>query len=169
MGLTGTPGVDKVSTPTITAAGTNSVKGYGAVYFAPEQIPDVWEELETLLLPALEKCQGELTMATVRNLLETGQMNALGTIRENRIELALVTEFVKFPNYKSIRVVLCGGKNLAQAMHEFMPAFTEWVLVNGAVEIEAWAPDEKLTVFYEWLGFSRIYTVNRINLRGKLQ
>lgn len=158
-----------MSTPTIIAAGIGSVEGYESVFFTPDQISGVWEELEALLLPATEKGHGELTLGHVKALLEAGRFTALATIRKDVMELAVVTEFVQFPSYKSLRVVFAGGKHVAQAMHEFMPAFTEWVLANGAVEIEAWAPDQKLTQFYEWLGFKQAYTINRIDLRGKLQ
>lgn len=158
-----------MSIPTIAAPGIDSDKEFEAWFFDADQISGAWPELEELLYPAWKKSRGEVSMEDLRMLLEAGRVQAMCTVRHGAMELALVTEFVQYPQYKSVRIMFLGGKNLARASQKFLPAFIQWALANGAVEIEGWAPEKILTCFYNMLGFETVYTVNRMNLRGKLQ
>lgn len=158
-----------MSTPTITAPGTNSAEKYEFWFFYPEQIEEVWLEAEQHVEAALKTGKGELSVEDVKRFLLEGSMMLFTTAQDGFPELFCVTELLVYPQYKSVRVVALGGKNLAKAMQHFRQPFMEWVLATGAVEVEGWSSNPLLRKYYEILGFHKAYDVMRCDLRGKLQ
>lgn len=158
----------KESTPIMTAPGTSSAE-YQALFVPIDQVDNVWPECETLLVSALKYSKGEFDLDDFRKLLLQGLVQLFYISRDGDIELALITELVQYPQYRSVRILAAAGKNLARASVEFKPAFIEWAVANGAVELECWAPDNLREEFYKILGFTKAYSVLRFDLRGKLQ
>jgi hypothetical protein len=111
----------------------------------------------------------EFTLDDIYVLLCKGFMKVWAVAdRDNRIQFVMVTEFVQYPQYKSVRVVLLAGRLLKRISKQFSQAFEEYAFNHGAVEIEGWvAPG--MARFLQHLGFSATYTVVRKSLRGKLQ
>lgn len=158
-----------MSIPTITAAGTNSAEQYEFWFFCPEQIEAIWPEAEKHILAALDRGRGELSVENLKRFLLSGQMMLFATAFRGVPELFCIVELVEWPQYRAVRIVALGGKNLMKAAMAFKGPFMEWVLKTGAVEVECWTSSPILSWYYEKLGFYKAYDVLRCDLRGKLQ
>ena len=107
-----------------------------AFQIAPEGIDSFWEDLQPFFEKALIWNRGEFGLEDLYGRLKKGFMQVFMVQENGEIKLVLVTEFVQYPQYSTVRICLAAGEELKKA-EKFYSYFANWALMNGAIEIEA--------------------------------
>ena len=106
----------------------------------PDQIHRYWPEAKPLISKALEHADGEMIAEDVLPYLLEGSQNLwLGS--DDAIFLALVTEIIKYPRKKVLRIITFAtntGYDMDKWYH-FMDILEDFGLRCGCSSIEAWA------------------------------
>ncbi len=132
-----------------------------------EEVPGYWEQLEPIVEKGIAASRGMLSVAFIKEALETGYALAFIVTKEEEILSLFVVDKVNYATYTAIRVIFCAGKSMKDA-YKFVGPIEAWAVLQGAVEIEGWcAPGmTRLAQRYGW-----VPTLTRVtrDLRRKLQ
>lgn len=116
-----------------------------------------------MALPQIQKMcdrmDGELHPNDILESCAKGWMQLFLLQRKERILIALLTEFVQYPQKKVLRVISIAGEKLILTRRYF-PTVCTWAKANGAVAVETFATPE--TEFWdEAMGFKAHYRLMR--------
>jgi hypothetical protein len=92
----------------------------------------VWPRVSGLIQLALDEGWGEMNLGDVWEHLQSGNMQMLVALDEEKILAALVTQVVDYTRRRALRVVFAGGEGLDQWVGE-----VDEMLVKGAKAIGA--------------------------------
>lgn len=146
---------------TIQVPGTSSVKWEEVECFqvTGEATLTYWEQFSHLVEKWVQATMGELTAEDVFTRLGEGLMQAFCIHTAGDIRLVVITEFVQYPQMKTLRIVGMAGEH-ASLGFKFFPAVEVWARENGATAIESLATP-KMVKYEEHLGFKQTYTLMR--------
>ncbi len=118
-----------VDTPTL-----HKVKGIPA-----SQVSKVWAKVRPLIRNGLKRSGGRLSETTVYDALVNGQMRLWIGVRNDEVEMVMVTWIATYPTgFKCLQVVLLAGSR-PEAWLQFEPELEAWAREQGCHRIEAWA------------------------------
>ena len=121
----------------------------------PTHLDHTWGSAARILEPCMDRVKGEFTLDQVKLLVRGGYMHVLTWDADN----AAVVEFVNYPQFRALRVVLYSGKFTS----EQQKALADWARSNGASKLELWA-DESVRRLFRHRDFEDAYTVMRMDL-----
>lgn len=81
-------------------------------HLTPNDAIAAWSRVEPYLKMGIEHSRGELTIETVRTLVQIGRMQVWVALHGSLPLGAMLTEVVVYPNATALRVVLLGGVQL---------------------------------------------------------
>ncbi|HYE38159.1 hypothetical protein [Methylocaldum sp.] len=140
---------------TTTQAGTSSVKtlyeGAECFQVAGDTIASAWPDLEPFVFKWVTVSDGKLQPQDVFKLISEGLMTALVIHTEGEIHIVALTEFVQYPQAKTLRLVGFAGKNPLLTL-KFMPAVEDWARANGCDELETFTT-HRAKALMERMGF----------------
>jgi hypothetical protein len=97
-----------------------------------------WPIVAPLLQTAIDQTEGEFDLEFVRGRIQLGFMK-LWALHEGKLVIAVaVTEIVKSPEYKWLRVVLLAGKDMQEWIH-LEPLLEHFARREECAFIEAYA------------------------------
>jgi len=125
----------------------------------PLHIQMMWEQVEGLLAPAVEKSNGRWTMDHLYGNLVAGQKHLWVVFDETKsINCVAVTSVVDYPAKKMLSMEFLGGKDIEEWAFKLLEVLNRFAGDAGCGGIEATARFG----FWKWLekdGFDKAYTV----------
>lgn len=137
--------------------------------FTSDEVPGVWPEVEPILARCVEISQGMLTLENLYEMLckRYNLATLFITLRDNKVESALILWVVQYGAYRAAQIVAFAGKNLLQC-HEYIEVLDTWARKLDCVEIEGWCRPEMARLVRR-LGWQPKLTMMTRDLRRKLQ
>lgn len=135
-----------------------------AMFFTSRELLDGnWERVVPLIEPVIrEAARGELTVYDIRRLSEQGKMiTALVEDDSGDPIMAMVFEFVHYPQILAVNIVALGGRDLDGVQQEFFATFRQWCNSAGVSLIEA-SCSRAMARMLEPIGFKSTYQVVRL-------
>lgn len=117
-------------------------------------------QIVPLLIPAIERSQGHTDIYHVIAKLLNGAMQLWISIRDDRVECAMVGYFINYDCMRVYSIPFLGGRARENWLR-FEPEITAWAKANGASEFETYARKGWLRVLKGW-------TVSWIHIRKPL-
>lgn len=131
---------------------------------SPELLDRKWEDAAQLLAPVVhEAARGEFTLADLRAMTQVQRVNTALVECDGEPRLAMVFEFVHYPQTLAVNVMAVGGRGLDESIGAFWPTFCDWARQAGASVIEASCSDAMARLLGRY-GFSTTYRVVRCAL-----
>lgn len=125
----------------------------------PTMLDRVWKDAAVLLSASVTRTHGEFDLSQAQLLVRGGYMHLLGWKDGEELVSAALVEFVDYPCYRALRVVLYAGKFTCEQQQ----ALVNWANANGASKLELWA-DAGVRRLFQRRGFEDTYTVMRMDI-----
>ncbi len=120
-----------------------------------------WPAVGELLQPVLRAAKGEFDIEDLEELCRDGRAVAGAVFDEGgRMVLALVFEFLLFPQISTVNVIALAGHDMDEAAATFWPTFREWAKESGASHIQA-STSPAMSRLLRPLGFRHTYDLVR--------
>lgn len=139
--------------------------GESVIVYRPNFSHAVWEELATLIEPALEHGHGEYTMEHLHMWLRAETANLWGYYVNGLPTMGMITSFVLYPHRRYLHVMALGGKNFRQAM-KFWSMVETFMQCNDCTGITAYARPQMARLLQRYAGFEQHYAVMGRWVRG---
>lgn len=122
-------------------------------------IGNYWDQISGFIQMGIDKSMGEMIIEDVMEQLRIGHMQCLVAYDGVEIRAALITEVIQTPRKKILRVVLTGGDDMQDWVHDAVAKVKEGAVAVGADLIDIWGrkgwgkilscynPTEAYTVF----------------------
>ena len=114
-----------------------------------DQVASIWEEVYPLLEKAQVYAAGELDTQDFFKMIENGDMQLWIAEDDNGIFAMMLTEFVKYPRKKVMRIVSIGGEGMNRWMRYF-PALEAAALSVGCTGFEIFGRKGWLKILKDW-------------------
>jgi hypothetical protein len=125
----------------------------------PLHIQMVWEQVEEMLVPAIERSNGRWTMDSIYESLTGGRKHLWLVFDEtSSIDCVAITEVIEYPAKNMLSIEFIGGSNIEKWVHKLLEVLNRFAWDAGCGGIEATAR----LGFWKWLetdGFEKAYTV----------
>jgi len=125
----------------------------------PIHIQMLWEQVESMLIPAVESSGGRWTIDTLYESLMSAQKHLWVVFdKDNTINCVAVTAVVKYPAKNMLSIEFLGGSGIDQWAFKLLGVLGNFAKDAGCEGLEATARHG----FWKWLekdGFNRAYTV----------
>ena len=104
---------------------------------APEDVAYVWEEVVPLLARVAHHTEGELEPDDYIEPLTHGDMQLWVVVENKRVNAALVTQIIPYPQKRILRLISLAGDNF-QDIKDFLEMVEVFALKNGCTALEMW-------------------------------
>lgn len=125
----------------------------------PIHIPIIWEQVEGMLLPAVERSNGRWTMDSLFQNLTSTQKHLWVVFGEDQtIDCVAVTAVVQYPAKSMLSIEFLGGNDIEKWVFKLLGVLNNFAKDAGCEGLEATGRYG----FWKWLekdGFERAYTV----------
>jgi hypothetical protein len=115
----------------------------------PKEVESIWP----IVYPLIDKCHrysnGELETQDFLGMITSGAMQLWVATDENLIFAAMITELVKYPRKKVMRIIAIGGEGMKRWMR-FFPALEAAALQAGCTGLETLGRKGWLKVLKDW-------------------
>lgn len=132
------------------------------IHFDARRLDTVWHEVEPLLVPALEKGEGEICVQQVRLLLVQRAAELLLVMDGDAIVGVGVVEFLRYPNYTIGSFIATGGKGMFLTTED-VEQVRHWLQSMGASKMQGFCPDSVARLWTR-RGARKAYNVMRWDL-----
>lgn len=127
----------------------------------PELLDAKWPQAAPLLDPVVkEAARGEFTMEDLHRMSKEGRVIAAVAEHDGTVCMAMVFEFVHYPQTLAVNILALGGSGLAGVADEFWATFRQWCVQAGATVIEAACSDAMARILRRH-GFESTYRIVR--------
>lgn len=124
------------------------------------ELDAIWPQVSHYIKSALDTGQGEMTVEQARYAIAKGMAELFVLSTDDKINGAVLVEFMNYPNYRVANVIALGGKGVIKDWDEFK----QWLKFGGASYIEGHCFDGVAKLWERKLGMTKAYTV----MRGEL-
>ena len=114
-----------------------------------DKVASIWEEVYPLLEKAQVYAAGELDTQDFFKMIENGDMQLWIAEDDNGIFAMMLTEFVKYPRKKVMRIVSIGGSEMNRWM-KYFPALEAAALSVGCTGFEIFGRKGWLKILKDW-------------------
>ena len=114
-----------------------------------DKVASIWEEVYPLLEKAQVYAAGELDTQDFFDMIKNGDMQLWIAEDDGGIFAMMLTEFVKYPRKKVMRIVSIGGKEMNRWM-KYFPALEAAALSVGCTGFEIFGRKGWLRVLKDW-------------------
>lgn len=124
-----------------------------------DAIVPMWSRVQPFIESALYHNQGELTLLDVLNGLIEGVFHLIVlTDSQDTIQCVAVTEFISYPQYDSLRIILLAGSKSKEWDDRLDVVMVRWAQTNDVTRIEALCRPALSKVLRPW-GYTQAYVV----------
>lgn len=130
----------------------------------PEQVVDMWAELEPLFAAACEGnpiAHSEMTANDIFVLTQTDQCVVFACYEYGVLGMVFAIQFFMTGEYKSADLMALGGRDFVKFSSAYWPAILEWLRSNGVKFVDAYVDNRRAKVFMRRLGFDKSCTYVR--------
>lgn len=152
------------STP---ARGISSAEPLRPVVLWANDAVGSWGELEPFIQKSVDKSQGMISVARIREMVERREASVFATLCDNRYVAVLVVEVVQYATYRAARIVACAGRDLREAA-KFINVLEVWARGYECIEIEGWCRPAMVKLVQR-LGWQPKISIVTWDLRRTLQ
>ena len=124
---------------------------------APEDVPYVWDEVVPLLAKVVPHTEGELEPDDYIEPLTHGDMQLWVVVENKRVNAALVTQIIPYPQKRILRLISLAGDNF-QDIKDFLEMVEVFALKNGCTALEMWGRKGWKKLLSDWKDSYIVYT-----------
>ena len=123
----------------------------------PEDVAYVWEEVVPLLARVAPHTEGEMEPDDYIEPLTHGDMQLWVVVENKRVNAALVTQIIPYPQKKVLRLISLAGDNF-QDIKDFLEMVEVFALKNGSTALEMWGRKGWKKLLSDWKDSYIVYT-----------
>ena len=123
----------------------------------PEDVAYVWEEVVPLLARVAPHTEGEMEPDDYIEPLTHGDMQLWVVVENKRINAALVTQIIPYPQKRILRLISLAGDNF-QDIKDFLEMVEVFALKNGCTALEMWGRKGWKKLLSDWKDSYIVYT-----------
>jgi|TARA_R110000787_G_scaffold146732_2_gene260437 hypothetical protein len=124
----------------------------------PDDVPYVWEDVAPMLAKAAVHSEGELEPEDFLEPLSTGEMQLWVAYEDNdRINAAMVTQFIQYPQKKILRIISLAGEDFKK-IKNFQAMIEGFAIKHGCTAIELWGRKGWKKLLPDWRDAYTVYT-----------
>jgi hypothetical protein len=133
-------------------------------YLEPQEVAENRKALESLLAPAFDHADRELTVEDAFHLVDREIFILWIVVNKetNAVVAAAMTEVIDFPRRSVVRIIALGGKSMVQWIDDFIATIQEYASFCGADAIDC-CVRKGLTRLLAKKGFYVPYTTMRLS------
>jgi len=123
----------------------------------PEDVAYVWEEVVPLLARVAPHTEGEMEPDDYIEPLTHGDMQLWVVVENKRVNAALVTQIIPYPQKRILRLISLAGDNF-QDIKDFLEMVEVFALKNGCTALEMWGRKGWKKLLSDWKDSYIVYT-----------
>ena len=123
----------------------------------PEDVAYVWEEVVPLLARVAPHTEGEMEPDDYIEPLTHGDMQLWVVVENKRVNAALVTQIIPYPQKRILRLISLAGDNF-QEIKDFLEMVEAFALKNGCTALEMWGRKGWKKLLSDWKDSYIVYT-----------
>jgi hypothetical protein len=124
------------------------------------ELDAVWPHVAHYIKSALDTGHGEMTADQARYAIAKGMAELFILKTDDKINGAILVEFMNYPNYRVANVIALGGKGVVKDWAEFK----QWLKFGGASYVEGHCFESVAKLWERKLGMKEAYKVMRAEL-----
>jgi hypothetical protein len=117
----------------------------------------VWEEVAPLLARVAPHTEGELEPDDYIEPLTHGDMQLWVVVENKRVNAALITQIIPYPQKKVLRLISLAGEDF-QEIKGFLEMVEVFALKNGCSSLEMWGRKGWKKLLSDWRDSYIVYT-----------
>ena len=117
----------------------------------------MWEEVVPLLARVAPHTEGELEPDDYIEPLTHGDMQLWVVVENKRVNAALVTQIIPYPQKKVLRLISLAGDNF-QDIKDFLEMVEVFALKNGCTALEMWGRKGWKKLLSDWKDSYIVFT-----------
>lgn len=127
------------------------------------QLSKYWPACEPLVARGLTPAEGEADSSHLLADLQAGRSYLIAVIDDDGVtQIALVVQFLAYPNYKIAHVYSIGGRGVIESTQHWA-TIKDWMRQHGAVKVQGVCKPSRARLWQK-LGFTDAYHVVRQDL-----
>jgi hypothetical protein len=123
----------------------------------PEDVAYVWEEVVPLLARVAPHTEGEMEPDDYIEPLTHGDMQLWVVVENKRVNAALVTQIIPYPQKRILRLISLAGENF-QEIKDFLEMVEVFALKNGCTALEMWGRKGWKKLLSDWKDSYIVFT-----------
>lgn len=125
---------------------------------APNNIYNVWADVESYLNASINVSGGDFTLDQLKLLLVRGEQTLLVSVnKENNINGAMTVEFINNANARTMFITALGGSGIVN--EETFSQVETWAKMQGATKASAWAQETQARLYKIKANFNTVRMV----------
>jgi hypothetical protein len=125
---------------------------------APNNIYNVWADVESYLNASINVSGGDFTLDQLKLLLVKGEQTLLVSVnKENKINGAMTVEFINNANARTMFITALGGSGIVN--DETFSQVETWAKMQGATKASAWAQEAQARLYKLKANFNTVRMV----------
>ena len=125
---------------------------------APNNIYNVWADVESYLNASINVSGGDFTLDQLKLLLVRGEQTLLVSVnKENKINGAMTVEFINNANARTMFITALGGSGIVN--DETFSQVEVWAKMQGATKASAWAQETQARLYKIKANFNTVRMV----------
>ena len=125
---------------------------------APNNIYNVWADVESYLNASINVSGGDFTLDQLKLLLVRGEQTLLVSVnKENKINGAMTVEFINNANARTMFITALGGTGIVN--DETFSQVETWAKMQGATKASAWAQEAQARLYKLKANFNTVRMV----------
>jgi hypothetical protein len=125
---------------------------------APNNIYNVWADVESYLNASINVSGGDFTLDQLKLLLVRGEQTLLVSVnKENKINGAMTVEFINNSNARTMFITALGGSGIVN--DETFSQVETWAKMQGATKASAWAQEAQARLYKLKANFNTVRMV----------
>ena len=130
-----------------------------------EDIDMVWDDVSPLIEKALRHAEGELIPDDIKKHLDSANLRLWVALKDKDVIAAMVTEIIKYPRKKIVRVITLAGKDMS-LWYDFLPMLEGYAIRHGCSSLEAWTRKGTTRKLKDW---KHSYDIITKDLKQRMQ
>tara|TARA_R110002020_G_scaffold147274_2_gene322557 strand:- start:699 stop:1118 length:420 start_codon:yes stop_codon:yes gene_type:complete len=123
----------------------------------PEDVAYIWEEVAPLLSKVSRHTEGELEPDDFLEPLTHGDMQLWMVSDQSKLEAAMITQFVEYPQKKILRIISLAGDDF-EKIREFQIMVESFAIKTQCSALEMWGRKGWKKLLPDWKDSYVVYT-----------
>ena len=123
----------------------------------PEDVAYIWEEVAPLLSKVSRHTEGELEPDDFLEPLTHGDMQLWMVSDQSKLEAAMITQFVEYPQKKILRIISLAGDDF-EKIREFQTMVESFAIKTQCSALEMWGRKGWKKLLPDWKDSYVVYT-----------
>lgn len=105
---------------------------------SPEDVPYIWDDVGPMLARIQEHSEGELETDDFLDQLMMGGMQLWIATEDKKIIMSMVTQIIKYPQKKILRIIAISGENFKELHAKFNDMVEAFAIKHQCSALELW-------------------------------